>query len=320
MKHSWGLCLCLVVSAFYYAAGFLPAAARSGSGYRTAAAFVGSPTTTPSQQTNEYVDNPMWVSSLVQIVNSNNDCMGYGGSKVVPHMNLTLSSLAGALSTWEEALLNGVLPTASTVNWPERALLQEISATLLELEVPKLTLRHPDLVQPVLRGLIRLASEYNLKMKLMREEQQQKQLHLQEEAAGEDYENDELLKYVYENQEVCSDDETQHDFCYQMSDEEMEEITINLVIKNFVRLWAPPTQALDTLDSIYGPSHGLVDFQDDELSGGGGGGYGGFGLFDGVWQRSGWVEMKVFTTLFITSWKFCIGRTFSILLFLIKSK
>ena len=99
--------------------------------------------------------SPEWVSLLIETVNANN---------VLKREKLSIETLACALQTWETALLSGNLPDEQTV-WPSEPLQSKIRSTFLDLQLPKLALRHNDLVGAVLRGLIKLSIEFSTKVK-----------------------------------------------------------------------------------------------------------------------------------------------------------
>ena len=126
-----------------------------------------------------YLEDPSWFTLLLTTVNSSAKA-------------LKMSTLSAALGVWEQYLSEGLIPP--TIDWPPEPLLNKISAVLLEMEIPSLCLRHPQLLSSVLRALLRLVSEYDEKLKSMRN-------HNRVEDEGyDDYDENDVSKYINENQ------------------------------------------------------------------------------------------------------------------------
>jgi hypothetical protein len=175
------------------------------------------------------------------------------------------------LEDWEKALQVGILPDTN-VAWPLEPLQEKIKRKMLDLGVPRITLKHNELIPAVLKSLVQLSLEYSARVK--------EAVSVKDE---NNYEDSETHDDFYDEKDVFIEDHIP---------ESLEDQLAADVINSWSRLWAPPVNALDVMDNIFGPSHGIMDFKPQDLSGGGGGGSGGFGIFDGVWQDTGWIVMR----------------------------
>ena len=181
---------------------------------------------------------------------------------------ITVNELATQLDKWNRALVSGILP--DEVIWPPEPLLSKITSTFNDLELPKLSLKHNELVPTVLKSILKLAIDY------------QNNLNLHEETYHEDSSNELYGKDQFE----LSNQNTKFETAFENNDDvkaEAENTIASNLVKQFKSNWGPPLGSLSIMDEIYGSSHGLMNFQQDqpELNGGGGDGFGGFGLFNG---------------------------------------
>ena len=218
-------------------------------------------------------------------------------------INNTVSMIATGLDSWKQALLNGHLPdhnehSGDASSWPDVHLFNELYRTFSQLELPKLTLRHPELVPPVLSALLETALEYQRRIN---ERKKFNSLTAAGNVLGEVGQEDSVAYWEHLALEDMMMDQQQGDgsssqetpiSAEQDGDNFRQELATELA-RQFASAWAPPLGGLATLDELYGSDHGLLSpGGQDDVGGGAGSGRGGFGLFDGVWKHSGWTQIK----------------------------
>ena len=189
-----------------------------------------------------------------------------------------LSRSLDGLHIWGEALRKGRLPTEEEFHnvtiWPERPLYDELVRILIELELPRFVLRHPETADAVLLSLLRLVIQYQYRRSEDGEE------------GSDDASTDVNVKYANNNVETMAVD----------------------LADDLAMQWGGIVQAMGSLDQLFGLDHGLLDpslmmeekgDMDDELEDGeeddGGDATAsssyGFGLDDGIWSHTGWEMM-----------------------------
>lgn len=211
-----------------------------------------------------------WIAMLFETVKANN---------MVKEDKLTVDSLVGALEEWKHALEVGILPTSEiSAVWPVEPLASKLRGTILELGIPILTMKHKELIPAVIKSIVKLSLEFSARLKEAEHVwESDKNSNPSDHASYDDFDKD---NYVSEGGKGLS------------QDLDMQMNLASQLALTWTREWAPPASALGVLDSVFGQSHGVMDFSSQDLSGGGGGGAGGFGIFDGIWQNVGWTVMK----------------------------
>lgn len=158
--------------------------------------------------------------------------------------------------------------------WPVEPLFGRYCTALLELRMPTFAARHPELVTSALRSLVDMAAEF----------------HFSAAAAsgGNDVDDgsNESPQSV-PSSAAYTDEDTDEDTDENSHGEAAEdsEQTAERLVTQFRDEWAPPLSALDSLDALFGPDHGL-------LTPGERGGGDTFGLGHGVWTHTGWAALK----------------------------
>lgn len=204
---------------------------------------------------------------------------------------------------WKQALLNGHLPEFDTDNvnlnqeresyiWPEKVLYKELKTIFTRLELPFLTNRHPELIPSVLRALLEISINFSNRV-IERNANIDDRNETENKAENEDeidYWEDTMHKeYLTGEDEEVSNHLSEED----NEEKDFESDLAESLINQFASAWAPPLEGLSSLDALYGNNHGLLTPGiEDTGKGGAGTGKGGFGLFDGVWQHTGWVQIK----------------------------
>ena len=114
--------------------------------------------------------DPEMLSLLSSCIDNNND---------TPFVTAA-TEIADSLSEWSNHLVKGCMP--EEVDWPTEPLLSEIKTTFTKLKLPLLTMRHPELIPSVSKGLLSLYFEYNTRVQ---EEVDRRERILQEEEVDE---------------------------------------------------------------------------------------------------------------------------------------
>ena len=87
-------------------------------------------------------------------------------------VNQRINELAASITLWEQALIIGTVP-GQEVSWPKEPLKGEIKATLIDLNVPRLVMLHPDILTSVLIAIIQMAIDYNDRVRLFEDSKKQ---------------------------------------------------------------------------------------------------------------------------------------------------
>ena len=186
------------------------------------------------------------------------------------------------IQTWRSCLLRGRLPVwqdfdDAAAAWPAEPLFAKVSQTMARLELPRLVLRHAELVDSVLLSLLVMVLEF----------QQAKE---QGRAVGkEEEDDDDVLPDTNDGywEESSDDDEYQEEEVEEeiphtfqpLSEEELGALADELVSSGLMDEWGGIVGGISALDRLFGANHGLLLNNDDTL---------GFGTEDGVWQHTGW--------------------------------
>ena len=208
---------------------------------------------------------------------------------------ITAFVIANSLGKWKKALLNGYLPEMQEDHlWPDPYLTDELCRVFSQLDLPRLTGRHQELVTPVLTALLEIALTFE--KRVTQRDEKLKSI------GKEDIVDENSVQYWEELalQELLEQSQSQvtpmNEGDSEESPENPMEFRQNLaaeLARQFASAWSPPLGGLATLDELYGSDHGLLSpGGQDDIGGGAGEGRGGFGLFDGVWKHTGWVQIK----------------------------
>ena len=178
------------------------------------------------------------------------------------------------LGVWKSALLRGRLPVKKDFPyypeqvWPSHpSLYQALCSVLVELQLPRFVLRHPDAITVVLMALHRKVNEFEERMSLKEEEDR-----IAEHGVGE----------IETKEETPGEEETA--FVCIVSDEynQLDPDTLaNEIANDLLEEFRPVLQGVEGMDSLFGAKHGLL------------GTLQGFGWQDGIWQHSGWSVVPV---------------------------
>jgi hypothetical protein len=180
--------------------------------------------------------------------------------------------ICSGLKSWRISLHSGYIIDGTI--WPEEPLLSKLIDAVVELDLPRLTHRHPELIDTALRAILQLTLDFHEKSKA-------NVINDDKEVVNDnDWWVDEYLAEINDDSPTNPEEDVKN------------EIASSLVNK-FVSEWESPLQGLVLLDGIYGSAHGLLSPSGtDDNSGGTGGAGGGFGLSDGIWKHQGWKMMK----------------------------
>jgi hypothetical protein len=151
--------------------------------------------------------------------------------------------------------------------WPVEPLFGRYCTALLELRMPTFAARHPELVTSALRSLVDMAAEF----------------HFSAAAAsvGDADDSNDSSQSVPSSAAYT---DNAHVGSHREGAEHYEQMVERLVTQ-FQDEWAPPLSALESLDALFGPDHGLLTLGER-------GGGDTFGLGHGVWTHTGWAALK----------------------------
>ena len=240
-------------------------------------------------QTNELLNDlsPLQIERVVQLA----------ALQPIDHQETPITAfvIANSLGKWKKALLNGYLPEMQVDHvWPDPYLSDELCRVFSQLDLPRLTGRHQELVTPVLIALLEIALTFQ--KRVTQRDEKLKTIgneNIVDENSVQYWEELALQELLEQSQSPVT----------PMSEGDSEEVPENPMefrqnlatelARQFASAWAPPLGGLATLDELYGSDHGLLSpGGQDDIGGGAGEGRGGFGLFDGVWKHTGWVQIK----------------------------
>lgn len=154
--------------------------------------------------------------------------------------------------------------------WPVEPLFGRYCTALLELRMPTFAARHPELVTSALRSLVDMAAEFHFSAAA---------------ASGGDADDfNSSLQSVPSFAAYMDDAHARDEGSHSKGAEDNEQM-VERLITQFRDEWAPPLSALESLDALFGPDHGL-------LTPGERGGGDTFGLGHGVWTHTGWAALK----------------------------
>eukprot|EP01041_Mallomonas_annulata_P004719 gene4719-9363_t len=185
-----------------------------------------------------------------------------------------VENIRQGILSWRVALQAGRVPENSP--WPPEPLISRLNTAVLDLDLPRLTYRHPELVPAAIRGILELAVKYYSQINTIDENEENPKI-------------EEDNAFSWEN---VDDSESTVDMPFKEGGSTREEDIASSLVRQFVNQWAPPLGGLAILDEVFGSKHGLLAMTGQEdIGGGGGGGGGGFGLFDGIWKHQGWKQI-----------------------------
>eukprot|EP00977_Amphora_coffeiformis_P017874 scaffold5999_cov149-Amphora_coffeaeformis.AAC.11 len=177
------------------------------------------------------------------------------------------------LQVWRSSLIRGRLPVEQDFDnmptlWPDEPLFTKVSQAMARLELPRLVLRHAELINSVLLSLLDMVLEFQ------QTKEQGRVVDKEEEEEEEDDDFDNVLDEEY--QEIEED----IPITFQaLSEEELGALADELVSSGIVDEWGGIVGGISALDRLFGAEHGLLLNDDETL---------GFGTRDGVWQHTGW--------------------------------
>jgi hypothetical protein len=167
----------------------------------------------------------------------------------------------------------------------------EINKALIELQLPKLTKRHPEIINPVMKSLLELIINYEARV--AEQEQQQQESEDEGSEGGPQEMKKSMADWMGELMDTSDDGEEPPE---DPSNEELKADLAKSLVNQFSAQWAPPLEGIDTLDELYGEDHNLLSTQDSDGDPNTpqkqGNEDSGFALFDGIWKHSGWKQIK----------------------------
>lgn len=198
------------------------------------------------------------------------------------------------IRVWRHALTKGRLPlesefpattTGGIAWWPRQPLFSKLYDSMVALQLPRFTLRHPEAITLVLLSLLRLTIEYSKQLRSVREEKDVENLEDGQVEEEEDF-------YFLEWQKQFQNDfDTQSTEASQLETVDDEATLADETARGLLEEWIGVLNGVNILDSLFGFDHGLLQVSQDASEDSGGGATMGFGVHDGIWSHTGWKEI-----------------------------
>ena len=196
---------------------------------------------------------------------------------------LTLLTLTNDIKQWMEALNQGYIP--NIVSWPCKELHSKFQNMAYNINLPKLAQTHPSLIPTIIKSILELSIEHQKKINDILEKDIPNDNKIMDQEINEEVN---WMDYLEENIENNEKQET------QSINEKINDIT-NTLLRQYESKWTPALNGIDILDNTFGTkySNNLINVNNnnnipidlfDETRG--------FGLFDGIWKHTGWIEIK----------------------------
>jgi MoxR-like ATPase len=226
----------------------------------------------------------------------------------------TLRTAAHGLDVWRRCLGRGRLPDAgldfavvaddaegggvlvgreaSPSVWPPEPLFGRIYDSMVQLQLPRFALRHPETVPLILRSLLRWTVRYSQRLDAASNDDED----IDDDDEDDDDDDDDdayTLDYYFQNQLSDDNDVDDNDSLPPLTLPVDDAETIGAdIAREVLREWGGVVYGVNLLDKMFGYDHGLLQVNVDDgggsQDGGTGGGPLGFGIQDGVWSHSGW--------------------------------
>ena len=199
-----------------------------------------------------------------------------------------LSAAASGLSAWRRALVSGRCPDFGGIDsdapWPPEPLLGHLTRTMSDLGLPRMTARHPSLVQQALTAVLGAAVSFGqAEGKLLAEEPE-----LETDARAEADQDFGSAPTLYEEDQEAAEDApaaalTEDDLARQMDDLARE------LAEALGAEWSAPlagVRAIESLGGAAGADAGALTAAPGQQ----------FSLADGLWKHVGWKTIEVSAT------------------------
>ena len=165
--------------------------------------------------------------------------------------------------------------TDLNIVWPPEPLFSSLCSTLVELDLARFVLRHPEAAGAACLSVLRSAVDFALRSTPEEDEEEYDEYLVGDENDADGYEyndtDDPSDAMFYTPEPLLAED---------------LELLASDIAKELSSEWSGAIGGVRSLDRLFGSNHGLFDVSPNDPSGSGGGG--GFGLHDGVWCHSGW--------------------------------
>lgn len=187
-----------------------------------------------------------------------------------------LSTASQGVRVWRKTLEKGHLPVEEDFDdgvWPCQPLYSNVCQKMVELQLPRFVLNHPETTSFILLSIIRMSIEFYKEVYTIEDDTE---FVSQNENAGDKLEEGSNLIDYEKFTEV---------------DVQMKESTIDQVAKESTEMldeeYGDVINGVSILDQLFGLDHELLEANQVTSDGS----VNGFGLADGVWQHSGWKEI-----------------------------
>ncbi|KAG7370821.1 phospholipid-translocating P-type ATPase, flippase [Nitzschia inconspicua] len=185
---------------------------------------------------------------------------------------------------WKSALEKGRLPTETEFCpengccWPPLPLYDAVYDAMVQTQLPRLALRHPETVPLILRSVLRTTLQYAQRLEEVKRETEK----------DEDDEDDHDGAYYLHNQ---GNEEHRTTSMFEILCLNDPESIAGDFGQDLVKKWDPVVNGMSVLDDLFGYDHSLLREDNEEDENGIIGGTTGFGIDDGIWSHTGWQQI-----------------------------
>ena len=182
----------------------------------------------------------------------------------------------GGVRVWRNCLINGRLPDAQhdfdkqAMLWPPHPLFDKVCQAMVQLELPRLVLRHAEIVETVLSTLVSMVLQFR-----QAQQKYERSTTLKHESTDKT-DSEEFPSTINDTDQSALTNES-------LDGQELEILAEELVQDVLLEEWSEFVSGVSSLDRLFGANHKLLLNQDQNA---------GFGLHDGVWQHSGWKRLE----------------------------
>ena len=223
-----------------------------------------------------------------------NNCLRKGRTPIIgDDFDDRVVSALSSLSSTVAITNNNIINSSNNINggggicccWPPQPFFDTLVniMTSPELQLPRMAMRHPEMIPILLRSIVRKTIDY-----VKQCEQQQHQLN-DDNNNDDDEEDDEYDYFFYQEFGSESDNNNDDDDTTVSSGPaiiDTKEIA-QTIAANFVKEWTNVVTGIGQLDAVFGYSETDFLLKDDDNDNNNDD-TNGFGLSDGIWSHTGW--------------------------------
>ena len=208
------------------------------------------------------------------------------------------------IQIWRHALTKGRLPTeaeftvthpknATTTTitqwWPSAPLYSTLVESMVQLQLPRFALRHPQVLELILRSILRLMLSYAQRVQNQHNDEQQPDEEDNDEDETDDYYFLQWQQQHQHQQQQQRQRQRQNPILEELLED--EESIAQHVVQELLQEWTGVVQGVNLLDGLFGNHHDWLQGSDYDSDGAAAAATVGYGIQDGIWSHSGWKEI-----------------------------